>query len=66
MESFKLQMPACPECGARDTTIDIEDYSNLVRIPVAAGTAAMIGLPLNAISFMCRKCGTHFKDKGLE
>jgi hypothetical protein len=29
MESLKLQMPACPECGSTKTKIDIRDYSNL-------------------------------------
>ena len=66
MKSFRLQMPACPECGGRETGLDVRDCSNLVRIPAAAATATMIGIPITAIAFVCRKCGIHFKDKGLD
>lgn len=66
MESFKLTMPTCPECGSTDTKIDIRDYSNLVRIPAAVGSAALIGIPIAAMSFVCRKCEALFKDKGEE
>ena len=66
MESFKLKMPACPGRGSNDTRIDIQDHSNLVRIPAATATAAMIGIPFASISFICRKCGKHFKDRGID
>ena len=66
MESFKLKMPTCPECGSTDTKIDIRDYSNLVRIPAAVGSAGMIGIPITSISFVCTKCEAHFKDRGVE
>ncbi len=66
MESFQLKMPSCSECGSTDTKIDISDYSNLVRIPAATATAAMVGIPFNSISFKCTKCGASFKDKGIE
>ena len=66
MESFKLKMPTCPECGSTDTKIDIRDYSNLVRIPAAVGSAGLIGIPLASMSFVCRNCETQFKDKGVE
>ena len=66
MKSFKLEMPTCPECGSADTKIDIRDYSNLVRIPAAAGSAMMIGIPVVSVSFVCRQCGARFKDRGLE
>jgi Zn finger protein HypA/HybF involved in hydrogenase expression len=66
MESFKLKMPTCPECGSRETKIDIGDYSNLVRIPAAAGSAALIGIPLASMSFLCQNCKTRFKDTGEE
>jgi hypothetical protein len=63
MESFKLKMPTCPQCGSTDTRIDIRDCANLVRIPAAVGSAALIGIPLTAIAFVCRQCNTQFKDK---
>jgi predicted RNA-binding Zn-ribbon protein involved in translation (DUF1610 family) len=66
MESLKLQMPACPECGSPKTKIDIRDYSNLVRIPAAVATGTVIGIPLPAISFVCPECGFAFKDRGGE
>ena len=66
MESLKLQMPTCPKCGSTKTKIDIRDYSNLVRIPAAVATGTVIGIPLAAISFVCRECGFSFKDKGGE
>ena len=66
MESFKLKMPACPECGSTNTKIDIRDYSNLVRIPVAIGSAGVIGIPIAAMVFVCRECKTQFKDKGTD
>ena len=66
MESFKLKMPTCPECGSTDTKIDIRDYSNLVRIPAAVGSAGLIGIPIASMSFVCRKCEARFKDKGEE
>jgi len=55
-------MPKCEKCGSEATSIDIGDYSNLVRIPAATATAAMIGIPLNSISFVCRNCGHKFKQ----
>ena len=66
MESFKLKMPTCPECGSTDTKIDIRDYTNLVRLPAAAGSAALVGIPIASISFACRKCEAQFKDRGME
>jgi len=66
MESFKLQMPRCPECGSTETRIDIRDYSNLVRIPAGVATGAAIGIPLVAISFVCRECDFAFRDRADE
>ena len=66
MESFRLKMPTCPECGSNDTKIDIRDYSNLARFPAAVGVAAMIGTPFTSMLFVCTKCEANFKDKGVE
>ena len=66
MEPFRLKMPTCPECESTDTKIDIRDYSNLVRIPAAVGSAVLIGVPLASMSFVCRHCGTQLGDDGDE
>ena len=66
MESFELKMPDCPKCSSSNTGIDVLDCSNLVRVPAATAAAMMIGIPLNAISFVCRDCGEEFRDKGTE
>jgi len=66
MESFKLKMPTCPECQSTNTKIDIRDYSNLVRIPAAVASGAVIGIPLPAMAFVCKQCGAEFKDQGYE
>ncbi len=66
MESFKLKMPTCPECCSENTKIDIRDYSNLVRIPVAVGSAGLIGIPITSMAFVCESCNAHFKDNGTE
>ena len=66
MESFKLKMPTCPECGSSDTKIDIRDYTNLLRIPAAVGSAGLIGIPITSMSFVCKPCQAEFKDRGME
>ena len=65
MKSFRLKMPTCPECGWTDTTIDVRDYSNLVKIPAAVGSGVMIGIPITSMSFVCAKCDAHFSDWGV-
>jgi transposase-like protein len=61
-KSLKLAMPKCPECGSEKTVINIKDYSNIVRVPAATATAAMIGVPLSNISFVCKECKYKFYD----
>ena len=64
MESFKLKMPVCPQCGGEKAVIDIRDYSNLVRIPAAVATGAVIGIPITDIVYVCEQCEYRFRDMG--
>jgi Zn finger protein HypA/HybF involved in hydrogenase expression len=64
-KSFQLKMPNCPKCNSEDTKIDIHDYTNLFKIPVATSTSMMIGIPINSISFVCKKCGHKFESEDI-
>ena len=66
MESFKLKMPTCPQCESTETKIDIRDYSNLIRIPAAVGSAGMIGIPVVSVTFVCKECRARFSDSGTD
>ena len=66
MKSFKVKMPKCPKCGSENTKIDIQDYSNLIRIPAVTATAGLIGVSLTSIIFICQKCKNQFKNTGNE
>ena len=57
---LKLEMPICPKCNSCKTEIDIKNYSNIIRIPAATATTAMIGIPLNNIAFVCKECKHKF------
>jgi hypothetical protein len=57
--SFRITRSVCPNCHGHETTIDWSAISNLVRVPIAMLTGAVL-FPFVRIVIRCRECHHRF------